>query len=321
MAEPGSGSINDDVGREVIPLQAGATLEADVKYTLEVAFPWESMEETPQNILDRGRFGFGVAVNDNDWGAARESQIMWATELGGLWNDATQFPVVSLEAATGDVLQAGDANMDYKFDQLDLVQVQIAAKYLTGQVATWGEGDWNGAPGGQAGSPPPGNGRFDQLDIIAALNAGKYLAGPYNAIGQGGHLGDGQTSIVYYAGTGELAVDAPAGVQLTSINIESAAKIFTGDPAANLGGSFDNDTDNNIFKATFGSSFASLSFGNVAQAGLSEDFVAGDLTVVGSLAGGGALGNVDLVYVPELATLVLLALGLLGLWRMGRRAG
>ena len=36
-------------------------------------------------------------------------------------------------------LQAGDADMDLDFDQLDLVQVQIAAKYLTGQPATWGE--------------------------------------------------------------------------------------------------------------------------------------------------------------------------------------
>ena len=45
-------------------------------------------------------------------------------------------------------LEAGDANMDLKFDQLDLVQVQIAAKYITGQAATWGEGDWNAAPGG-----------------------------------------------------------------------------------------------------------------------------------------------------------------------------
>ncbi len=60
-------------------------------------------------------------------------------------------------------LQAGDANMDLKFDQLDLVQVQIAAKYLTGQAATWGEGDWNNAPGGSVGNPPPGDGQFNQL--------------------------------------------------------------------------------------------------------------------------------------------------------------
>ena len=63
--------------------------------------------------------------------------------------------------------------------------------------------------------------------------------------------------------------------------------------------------------ATFGSSFGSLSFGLVAQTGLSEDFVANDLTVIGSLAGGGDLGNVDLIYVPvpEPSTMVLLAVG------------
>ena len=188
--------------------------------------------------------------------------------------------------------------------------MQVAAKYLSGQAATWGDGDWNGAPGGQQGVPPPGNGLFDQLDIIAALANGLYLKGPYAAIVPGGTPNDGQTSIIYDAGTGELAVDAPSAVQLTSINIDSAAGIFTGDPAQNLGGSFDNDKDGNIFKATFGSSFGSLSFGNVAQAGLSQDFVLNDLTVVGSLAGGGSLGDVDLIYVPEPSSLVLLALGL-----------
>jgi hypothetical protein len=185
------------------------------------------------------------------------------------------------------------------FDQLDLVRVQVAAKYVTGRPATWGEGDWNGAPGGTLGNPPVGNGLFDQMDIIAALAPGHYLTGPYAAVSSGGRRGDGQTSIIYDATTGEVAVDAPAGMELTSINIDSAAGIFTGSAAANLSGSFDNDADNNIFKATFGSSFGSLSFGNVAQTGLAEQFVLNDLTVVGSLAGGGALGDVDLIYVPE----------------------
>lgn len=215
-------------------------------------------------------------------------------------------------------LRAGDADQDYDFDQLDLVKVLVAAKYLTGEPATWGEGDWNGAPGGSPGDPPPGNGLFDQVDIIAALGNGVYLSGPYPAVQPNGQQADAQTSVVYNAATGELAVDAPAQAELTSINIDSASGIFTGQPTANLGGSFDNDSDNNIFKATFGSSFGSLSFGNGAQTGLSEDFVAGDLTVIGSLQGGGGLGDVDLVYIPEPSGLVLVILGLLGLMAAAR---
>jgi serpin B len=225
--------------------------------------------------------------------------------------------VTTPEAPTDDIfpdhsaapLMPGDADRDLDFDQLDLIQVQSAAKYLTGKAATWGEGDWNGAPGGKASNPPAGDGLFDQGDIIAALSAAVYQTGPYGALVPRGQSNDGQTSVGYNATTGEVFVDAPAGVELTSININSASGIFSGEPAQNLGGSFDNDADNNIFKATFGSSFGSLSFGNVAQAGLAEDFLLGDLTVVGSLEGGGALGDVDMIYVPEPATVVLLVFG------------
>jgi hypothetical protein len=269
-----------------------------------------------------------VAVSDDDnFGdgtIGRSHTITYFRDPDGAdWRDSTAFADLTFVGPyTGDAgpqLKAGDANQDLEFNQLDLVQVQIAAKYLTGQSATWGEGDWNAAPGGGVGDPPAGDGQFNQLDIIAALNAGTYLMGPYAAATPGGTEGDEQTSVIYNANTGELAVDAPASTELTSINIDSAASIFTGDPAMNLGGSFDNDADNNIFKATFGSSFGSLSFGNVAQAGLSEDFVANDLTVVGSLAGGGDLGAVDLIYVPEPSALALLSVGLLGLLVRRRR--
>jgi len=204
-----------------------------------------------------------------------------------------------LPASAAPALNAGDADMDYLFNQEDLIMVLSAGKYLTGQPATWGEGDWNGAPGGEAGSPPPGDGRFDQLDLIAALTAGNYYVGsPTNAASllPGGLVGDSQTSVIYDPLTGEIALDVSAGTDLTSFQLVSSSGIFTGDPALNLGGIFDGDTDTQIFKATFGSSFASLSFGTVAGSGLSEAFLLADLSANGTFAQGGTLGSVDLIY-------------------------
>ena len=224
---------------------------------------------------------------------------------GENWNDTFVFNITSV-ADSPTRLQAGDADQDLDFDQLDLVQVQIAGKYLTGQAANWGEGDWDGAPGGSPGEPPVGNGFFDQLDVVAALGADNYLTGPYAAIQKKGQLGDEQTSVVYNSDTGELSVDASVGVELTSINVTSAAGRFVGLKPGILDGAFDNYDSGNLFKATFGGSFGSISFGNVLPAGIAENDVAADLSVVGSLAGGGDLGNVDLVYVPEPGSMLLL---------------
>ena len=315
------------VGRAPLGMGGATHLHFHLQRTFEIEEEYiNSVQEitrgsgTPAGSLDDD----GDNLLDDPGDVSGAMQFSLDLPAGGAATLALDFVGGSLSnaaLASAPRLHPGDADQDFDFDQLDLVRVQVAAKYLSGQAATWGQGDWDGAPGGEQGDPPPGDGRFDQLDIIAALSGGFYLTGPYAAIAAGGQLADGQTSVTYYAETGELAVDAPSGVELTSINIDSAAGIFTGDAAENLGGSFDNDADANIFKATFGSSFASLSFGNVAQPGLSEALVAGDLTVVGSLQGGGGLGDVDLVYVsvPEPATWVLLGLGIAGLFAIGRR--
>ena len=88
---------------------------------------------------------------------------------------------------------------------------------------------------------------------------------------------------------------------------------FIGDKPVSLNGAFDNFAADNVFKATFGGSFGSISFGNILPTGLEESVVAGDLSVVGSLDGGGALGEVDLIYVPvpEPASAILLFIGVL----------
>ena len=188
-------------------------------------------------------------------------------------------------AADND-LQPGDADQDWDFDQLDLVQVQVTAKYLTGQPATWGEGDWDGAPGGEPGNPPTGDGIFDQLDIITALQPVHYLTGPYAAILPQGEQNDEQTSVAHDATTGELAMDTPAGTELTSTNIDLASAISTGD---------------------------------VAQAGLFGASVADELTVAGWLQRDGDQSRVDLTYIPEPSTFVLLGLALTGIGLMRLR--
>ena len=233
--------------------------------------------------------------------------------------------------ALGDVnliyvedLQPGDANHDFSFDQLDIVQVLQAGKYLSGQPATWGDGDWNGGPGGYPGEPPAGDGLFDQLDIVAALQTGAYLSGAYAAIKPGGVRGDEQTSVVYDPATGEIGWDVAPGRRLTSILISSAARIFTGNRPTCLGSSALEDSDEHVSHFTWGSNFGSMSCGNAAQPGLGERFIRNDLTVNGSLAGGGNLGDVDLIYIPEPSALLLAAMAITGLlalsWRLARRA-
>jgi hypothetical protein len=164
--------------------------------------------------------------------------------------------------------------------------------------ATWSEGDWNG------------DGLFDQKDIVAALQMGKYLQGPYEALSGWVGTGDGHVTIVYNAVTGEVAAEVP-GTELTVINITSSAGVFTGPGQRDLAerGILDNK-DEHIWMANLGTSFGSFSFGNVAQTGLSEDFLINELTVFGALSGGGGIGAVDLRYIPEPSTLVLLSLGI-----------
>jgi hypothetical protein len=88
------------------------------------------------------------------------------------WTPRTPSPGV----ASFFVRQAGDANEDGSFNQLDLLAILTVQKYNTGQPATWKEGDWNG------------DGVFDRKDIVAALMTNNYLKGPY--AGQAAHRAD-----------------------------------------------------------------------------------------------------------------------------------
>ena len=103
------------------------------------------------------------------------------TAQGGIYS-LTISPTATIVSKTGSHLtspipatwvnarHAGDADIDGRFDQADIVTILSANKYGTGLTASWSEGDWNG------------DGLFDALDIVAALQTGNYLQGPYVAV-------------------------------------------------------------------------------------------------------------------------------------------
>ena len=84
---------NDRIGEGDI---SNGQQPGDVFYSFEVAFSWDALEETPEDIIERGSFGFGVAVNDDDTNGSRETQMMWASESPDLWMRSDMFPSVAL---------------------------------------------------------------------------------------------------------------------------------------------------------------------------------------------------------------------------------
>ena len=108
----------------------------------------------------------------------------------------------------------------------------------------------------------------------------------------------GETAFVIYNELdGELRVETvdPVG----TISIASESEIFTQtENAINLDGDFDIARPDEIFKIDFGGGFGSVSFGNVAETGLTEEFINNDLNITGAPplgAGGGTLSGKDVV--------------------------
>lgn len=103
-------------------------LVAEGFYAFEIELPWSALGGGPAEIFENGgTFGFGLAVNDDDDTGPRDSQLMWATENGDLWNNAASFPLVELVAPT----QATDGDFDddgnYSCEDVDALTEAIAS--------------------------------------------------------------------------------------------------------------------------------------------------------------------------------------------------
>ena len=70
-------------------------------------------------------------------------------------------------SAWDDLRLPGDANEDGNFDEVDLMSIMRAAKYETGEAASWRDGDFNA------------DGVVDSSDLLIALRTGRYADGEY----------------------------------------------------------------------------------------------------------------------------------------------
>ena len=123
--------------------------------------------------------------------------------------------------------------------------------------------------------------------------------------------------IHYDANTGDFGWEA--NEQLTSIQVSSEAGIF-GTGSADVDFGFDAGfcsfpdcitSPQRIFKATFGDSFGSFVLQNLVETGLTEEFLLRDLSATGSYSVGGPFGpDVELLYIPEPSTLLMMMIAL-----------
>jgi hypothetical protein len=170
-------------------------------YSFEVAFPWEALEDTPANIMERGSFGFGIAINDDDDGGARDTQLMWATELGDLWHISSSFPSVAL---VGGALSPGDFNGDGVLDAADIddltgqsasglnpaaYDMNNDALVNDADVRVWIRDEFNSWVG-----DANLDGQFNSSDLVAVLASGAYEANVDSVWTSGDFNGDGRTN-------------------------------------------------------------------------------------------------------------------------------
>lgn len=220
--------------------------------------------------------------------------------------------VLSRTQNPAPLLRPGDADQDLDFDQLDLVKVIRGGKYQTGSPATWGEGDWNGGPGGSPGNPPAGDGVFNVLDLIAALKEGIFLTGAYSAAHPDNAENEGPASIGYDGQTGEFWLDIPHTAEIQSIRLHSTSGIFTQAATPEVAGVSVDQTPHTVFLSTFPTDSASMSLGKVASPGLEREFLLNDLNVEAIRLGRGSAIRFNLAYipVPEPSGVVVLLSGL-----------
>lgn len=157
-------------------LNAGWVIDASF-YALEIAFPWSALGTDVAEVLGQdGTIGFGMAINDDDDGDARDGQTMWASSSPGLWNDATEFPFVKLLPPpdnNNDVCDF-DADTDCDVDDINALQGALGTDNATydldgnGTVDSADTDEWLSVAGNKEVGVPFRRGDADLNGVVDA---------------------------------------------------------------------------------------------------------------------------------------------------------
>jgi hypothetical protein len=173
-------------------------------YSFEVSFPWEALEDTPANILNRGAFGFGIAVNDDDDDGPRNHQIVWQSTSTELWHIASLFPSVALSLETVGEGLPGDFNANGTLDAGDIddltsksaggtnpaaYDLNADSQVDDGDIGVWVK-DLFHSWIGDANL----NGEFSTSDLVVVLASGAYETNVAAVWSTGDFNGDGRAN-------------------------------------------------------------------------------------------------------------------------------
>ena len=222
--------------------------------------------------------------------------------LGGVqqWIDgATSLPHIS-QSFIPDILQPGDANRDFYFDESDLIMVAKAGKLGSDQPASWSEGDWDAAPSQVKFHPPTGDQLFDDHDLTKSLETGLYRSGAYSQFADVSrssrrHLRtrvDQADVIVHFdARSNELSVEGSS--MFSALHLHSAAGRFLGEKPDDFAGPFDVFAADSLFRFD-PDGFSSDVFSAQLDPDVKWEQLLDDLTIDGVRLDGSDLGNVRL---------------------------
>lgn len=138
----------------------------------------ELISGTPYNGIYESSFLVGHDFETGDWFPQNSQTTGYALWLDDLEGNRTGIRASELNSMFDVIVevrpvpvpfQAGDANRNHMFDQIDLLDILLSNKYMTDDHASWKEGDFSG------------DGLFDQNDIVLMLQTGNYLNGSYAA--------------------------------------------------------------------------------------------------------------------------------------------